>query len=292
MLTLTRAAVPCPSLCDSGAPWGRLVAFSVVAKARTRPAEALLAQSQTVLGWLRQLSSDDFTAPSVLPGWDVRTLTGHLVLVHEGLARLVDSPTRQPPVPLAEWVRRYRRDVDQIQASTTRATGDTPGPRLVDALASAIEVLETRLLGEDPRPQAIDSPRGVTTLADFLATRVVELVVHADDLSRSLPAYPAVTLQRAALSLCSRTLAAVLAGQHPGRSIEVRIPPYAAVQCGIGDPGPTHTRGTPPNVVETDPLTFLRLATGRISWPDAVGTGRVAASGLRADLSGALPLLS
>ena len=48
------------------------------------------------------------------------------------------------------------------------------------------------------------------------------------------------------------------------------MPPYAAVQCAIGDPGPTHTRGTPPNVVETDPLTFLRLATGRVSWADAL----------------------
>ena len=64
-----------------------------------------------------------------------------------------------------------------------------------------------------------------------------------------------------------RTLAAMLAARHPGRSVEVRIPPYAAVQCGIGDPGPTHTRGTPPNVVETSPLTFLRLATGRLTGP-------------------------
>ena len=70
------------------------------------------------------------------------------------------------------------------------------------------------------------------------------------------------------------------------------MPPYAAVQCGVGGPGPTHTRGTPPNVVETDPVTFLRLATGRVSWSDAVGAGRVHASGLRADLSAALPVLS
>ena len=89
-----------------------------------------------------------------------------------------------------------------------------------------------------------------------------------------------------------RALAQMLADAHPGRSVEVRIPPYAAVQCGLGDPGPTHTRGTPPNVVETDALTFLRLATGRQSWSDAVAAGKVHASGLRADLSSALPLLS
>ena len=69
-----------------------------------------------------------------------------------------------------------------------------------------------------------------------------------------------------------------------GRSVEVRIPPYAAVQCGVGDPGPTHTRGTPPNVVETDALTFLRLATGRTSWADALASGAVDAAPIRADL--------
>jgi hypothetical protein len=67
----------------------------------------------------------------------------------------------------------------------------------------------------------------------------------------------------------------------------VRIPPYAAIQCVAG---PRHTRGTPPNVVETDAVTWLRLATGRTSWASAVGGGAVTASGPRADLSGYLPL--
>ena len=116
--------------------------------------------------------------------------------------------------------------------------------------------------------------------------------MHADDLSRSLPERAPIPLVRPALADCTRTLAEIMAGQHPGRSVEVRVPPYAAVQCGIGDPGPTHTRGTPPNVVECAPLTFLRLATGRLAWSDAVEAGDVHASGLRADLSTALPVLS
>lgn len=78
-----------------------------------------------------------------------------------------------------------------------------------------------------------------------------------------------------------------LAAAAPGRSVEVRVPPYGAVQCGAG---PRHTRGTPPNVVETDPLTWIQLAAGRISWPEAVAAGRIRASGDRADLSGHLPL--
>jgi Bacterial SCP ortholog len=74
----------------------------------------------------------------------------------------------------------------------------------------------------------------------------------------------------------------------PGRSVEVRVPPFAAVQCV---PGPRHTRGTPPNVVETDPVTWLLLAAGRLSWAEAVAAGRVLASGERADLTPFLPLV-
>jgi uncharacterized protein (TIGR03083 family) len=263
-----------------------------VAKALTRPAESLLEQSRTVLAWLGELTPEEFSAPSVLPGWDVRTLTGHLVLIHAGLSRMLDRPSSRAPVPLPEWVRRYRRDVEQIDELTHATAGDHPGSELVAQLSVAVDGLAARLLTDEPLPPVLDSPRGATSLPDFLATRVLEVVVHADDLSRSLPGHPPIVLHRRALSLCSRTLATVLAGQHPGRSIEVRIPPFAAVQCGIGDPGPTHTRGTPPNVVETDAVTFLRMATGRSTWDEAVRTGRVAASGLRADLSGALPLLS
>jgi hypothetical protein len=84
-----------------------------------------------------------------------------------------------------------------------------------------------------------------------------------------------------------RVLLTELARRAPGRSVEVRVPPFGAVQCV---PGPRHTRGTPPNVVETDPLTFLLVATGRLAWTDAVASGRISASGIRTDLSEYLPL--
>jgi len=73
----------------------------------------------------------------------------------------------------------------------------------------------------------------------------------------------------------------------PGNSVEVRVPPYAAVQV---IPGVRHTRGTPPAVVETDAATWLALARGEITWTEAVDTARVRASGERTDLSGYLPL--
>jgi hypothetical protein len=80
---------------------------------------------------------------------------------------------------------------------------------------------------------------------------------------------------------------ALLTERAPGRAIEVRIPPYAAVQCGEG---PTHTRGTPPNTVEMDAQTWLALANGEKSWTEAMAAGLISASGIRADLSQLLPL--
>lgn len=78
-----------------------------------------------------------------------------------------------------------------------------------------------------------------------------------------------------------------IAAQAPGPTTEVRVPPFGAVQCMEG---PRHTRGTPPNVVETDAQTWLELVSGRLSWADAAYNGRVRASGQRADLSELLPL--
>ena len=80
---------------------------------------------------------------------------------------------------------------------------------------------------------------------------------------------------------------ALLTAKAPGRAIEVRVPPYAAVQCGDG---PTHTRGTPANVIEMNASTWLALANGEINWSDAMNTGDIIASGIRADLSEYLPL--
>lgn len=86
---------------------------------------------------------------------------------------------------------------------------------------------------------------------------------------------PDRSVQRAAV----KASLAELAARAPGRSVEVRVPPFGAVQCVEG---PRHTRGTPPNVVETDPRTWLGLALGRLSWADAMASGAVHASGGRA----------
>jgi hypothetical protein len=87
--------------------------------------------------------------------------------------------------------------------------------------------------------------------------------------------------------LLSKHFLAVLAERAPGRSVEGRVPPYAAAQV---IEGVRHTRGTPPAVVETDADTWIALATGELTWAEAEAAGRVRASGERADLSPHLPL--
>ena len=98
----------------------------------------------------------------------------------------------------------------------------------------------------------------------------------------------AASVDRTTLALAVRYTLQLLAEQAPGGTVEVRVPPYAAVQCVEG---PKHTRGTPPNVIETDAATWLALATGDLSWGDDRASGRVHASGQRADLAGHLPVL-
>ncbi|MGS2808387.1 sterol carrier family protein [Nocardia sp. MW-W600-9] len=95
--------------------------------------------------------------------------------------------------------------------------------------------------------------------------------------------------ERSAVAAAVRGTARSLAADAPGHSVEVRVPPFVAVQC---IEGPRHTRGTPPNVVETDPRTWLLLATGLLEFDDAVESGVLSVSGLRAgEIAAWLPIV-
>ena len=120
--------------------------------------------------------------------------------------------------------------------------------------------------------------RRKTAVADGLAA--VELL-RAEYLN-NLDAAPRPTITTAV-----RFLLEELAERAPGNSVEVRVPPLGAVQCVEG---PRHTRGTPPNVVELTPEVWLGLALGSLDWAAALEAGVIAASGVRADLAGMLPL--
>jgi uncharacterized protein (TIGR03083 family) len=210
----------------------------------------------------------DPAASTDCDGWTVADLETHVAMTARSLARLAQDPQAgTADSTVADWADRV--------------------PGLARELHEAVLRERLHLRDQDVRA-ALDAPghtvvqqvTGRHLLRDATMFRLVEAVVHGLDAG--------IEPDRQALRLVTKELAQLLAAKHPGRSVEVRIPPYSAVQCVQG---PRHTRGTPPNVVETDAVTFLRLVSGRERWADAVGSGRVRASGERADLSGLLPLL-
>ncbi|MDI5971305.1 sterol carrier family protein [Streptomyces sp. SL13] len=215
---------------------------------------ALLAQAAAVRDAVAGLDPAALALPTRLPGWTVRDLAGHVASQVEALH---EAPPGRPEQGAAD-----------------------PAARL----ASAVAALERAPAGP-PADPTLRVPPGSTTAAGLVVGRLVELTVHADDLAAATGA--AVPLDRQALASTVRVLADALAERAPGNAVEVRVPPFAAVQCL---PGPRHTRGTPPNVVETDPVTWLRLATGRVAWAAALADAAVSASGERADLTGYLPV--
>jgi len=169
-----------------------------------------------------------------------------------------------------------------MPAGRVPAGGEPTGPgpaRRATARATAAERLRTAV---DEQRAALGEPAWTgPSEAPQLGRECVRAVLAAIDAGLA----PLPGALRGAVTF----LLGVLAGRAPGRAVEVRVPPYAAVQC-IG--GPRHTRGTPPNVVETDPVTWIALAAGRAGWAEAVATGKVRASGPRSDLSAWLPLLA
>lgn len=234
---------------------------------------------------LASLTPAQLAQPSGLPGWSVRDLAAHLVVIADSVRHLEPLPANAGVLSISEYVAGYLGRAERISGLTLEAAAemdDIPAgyqERWDDALAH----LES--LGDVDKVLA---RRGAARLADLVVTRIIEVVVHADDLARAVSLPVPVGLPPAATALVARALLDVLAQRDPGRALEVRVPPVAAVQCMAG---PRHTRGTPPGVVETDPLTWTRLAAGRIGWSEALESGALTASGERADLSSALPLL-
>lgn len=126
----------------------------------------------------------------------------------------------------------------------------------------------------------IDIEEGRAALAAWLEASVPASGVPASGV-------PASGVPRAVTATAVRYTLEEVTARAPGNSVEVRVPPFGVTQCVEG---PRHTRGTPPNVIECDAAIWLAMATGQLSWADAVASGKVAASGLRADLSELLPL--
>ncbi len=263
--------------------------------------------------WIGALPAETYGDPSVLDEWTVAELVAHVGRSVEAVTGAALAEVRVVPLTIREYVASYPAGAPEIaESARERARLNAADP--LGSLDASWAGMITRLgeltdgSGGEPGTDAVVvGRRGAIRLSDLLTTRVIELVVHADDLARSVadrtgagegtegtsdtarsapgsrPELPA-----GAWRLVVRTLVAALAEVAPGRSVEVRVPPYAAVQC---IEGPRHTRGTPANVVEADPVTWTRLACGRVTWAEALAVGAVRASGERADLSAFLPLL-
>lgn len=253
-----------------------------------RVGDALLAQVESVRLAARQLTPEQLARSSGLYGWDVRTLLAHITGQIDALPRLLAEPApiaTRPEADLNDWAVSTGGISAAVDETTRRDAAATPDQvAAVDAAAEELDaVLETAIREDLLLPHRFGAMRAL----DFTVTRVVELLVHSDDLARATGV--AVRLDRQALAITVRVLADALAAKAPGASTELRIPPFAAVQCL---PGPRHTRGTPPNVVETDPLTWVRLATGRTTWAAATAAARLKPSGDRAaTLADHLPVL-
>ncbi|MEU2712615.1 sterol carrier family protein [Streptomyces sp. NPDC007205] len=251
---------------------------------RTRA--AVLAQFGHVREAVRGLPREQLALPTRLGEWTVRDLIAHigmaLTAIHRALA--LPEPPKADAVVL-DWPFATAANADAIDAFTRDIAAEHPD---LDAYLADIEHSLRALLADHPGTRILRTSAGAMPLDDYLVTRAAELVVHTDDLNAAVPGLD-VPYDRQALATATRLLADALAVKAPGGSTEVRVPPYAVVQCVEG---PRHTRGTPPNVVETDPLTWVRLATGRLAWKDALEEAKVSAGGERADLGGLLPLMA
>ncbi|MFJ7151270.1 sterol carrier family protein [Streptomyces sp. NPDC100445] len=252
--------------------------------ARTRA--AVLAQFDAVREAVRGLEPGRLALPTRLGDWTVRDLIAHIGMAVTAVHRALDRPA--PPrqdVQVVQWPFATAANSAAIADFTRNVAADHPD---LDVYLADVGDTLRALLAAHPGGRLLETNAGALPLDDYLVTRAVELVVHTDDLNAAVPGLE-VPHDRQALAAATRLLADALAVKAPGGSTEVRVPPFAVVQCVEG---PRHTRGTPPNVVETDPLTWIRLATGRLSWADALAGAKVAASGERADLAGLLPLMS
>lgn len=252
------------------------------------PRATLAAEWAVVRAWVAAVPPELLDRPSVLEGWTVRDLVAHLGRAIGMLGATSVADRGVAPMSFAAYCTAYPVNADAIADHTrelARERRDTLGELLDEGWSAATEALD---VWGDSSGTVVQARRGPIRSADLVDSRTLELVVHGDDLARSLPELVAPVHERSALRAVVKLLLGVLVERSPGRTVEVRVPPFAAVQCVQG---PSHTRGTPPNTVEADPLGFIRLACGRVPWAEAVADGSVRASGGRADLSGLLPLL-
>lgn len=252
-----------------------------------RSIDGVVEQGQHLATFLDSLRSAEFCRTVPGTAHRVRDVAAELLVTQRQLLDALDQPTTQRPQPLTIQLGGLRLARSQRKDLAAELAEHDPGPALAGQFHQ--QMLEiSRQLKSAGLPEVV-STSAPLRLVDVLRLVTVEWVLHSDDLSRAVPGHRPIQWQRTVLADAVRALAEMMRAQHPGQEVEIRVPPFAAIQCGTGD-GPRHTRGTPPNVVECEPISFVRLCRGRHSLAESVHQGQIRLSGVRSDISDWLPL--
>lgn len=221
---------------------------------------AFVAQSGELARWGRALAAADWDRCSVLPGWTLHDLLGHLVVVHESLLRTLALPADEPASTVGDYVARYSAHAAELEEIAQRRAASADPAALLGTLVTLVAALPDAWADA---AEVLASVRGPVTRADFLRTRVLEVVVHADDLARSLPGRGGPALDEDALVIAAGVVLESLAAQRPGTDQTLVVPGCAAVTAS----------GLPGRFALT-PLQAVRILTGRVA-PEASGATRV-----------------
>lgn len=226
---------------------------------------------------------------SIPGGWASLTPTaareqiGQVMFLITDILQTLECPTTTRPESLSVHLKHRRMAENTILEVTRGVVGDDTAEVLAPQARRLLEDLRKALAARD-LPATVDTLFGTARLVDFLRSTLIEALALAIR-GRTTPS-------RGGITEGTRALTSVLGERFPGAVIELRIPPAAAVQLGAFGEGPAHTRGTPPNVIETDPSTFIALATGLLRWSQAREQRLVDASGAQIDaLARMLPVI-
>jgi len=201
------------------APYGDKRRFLVPTRPRLAAVQpdlvgVLAAQLTVVRDWIAGLSAAEIAMPSVLDGWTVADLIAHVARSGSAISQL--RPTDAAPLPVGEYVSAYGAAADEIAEGTRALAVATAADRVgaIDASwASALTSLD--LLGNGDR--VVLGARGPILSSDLVVTRILELVVHADDLGRSLARTGPQDLR--AVDVVAAALIQIWADRHPGQPI-------------------------------------------------------------------------
>ena len=208
----------------------------------------------------------------------------HLMVIFTDTLQTVTTSTTIRPMTLARVIDERRKATNTLAAIGHEVIADDTASRLASQAQRLLDNVESVLLATPGPPATVDSLVGPVRVTDQLRATLLAMA--------AMGLHDGIDIPSGAIIESCRTLSAVLDETHGGRTIVLRVPPACAVQLAAIESGPNHHRGTPPNVAETAPVTFLQLATGFSHWPEMRSAGRVQASGSHVDdVAGVFPVV-